>query len=1109
MATAEESDSKTEGSAGQPAIETGMFAVSGEYWTLGYRGNTFLLKDLKGLSYIQRLLQHPHEEFHALDLVGASGTFDSERIERHESSLPAGMTFRPGLTGDAGEMLDAQAKQEYKRKLYELNEELADLREHGDSERAEQIESEIEFLEREIKRAVGIGGRDRRAGSAAERARLNITRAVKAALQRISEQQASMGELLECSIKTGSFCSYTPDPRIQVNWRFYAGSYEPPSEAAATEQVFSRRETSFLPAFTGGTTFVGRVAEHAILSRCLEHALKGEGRTVLIGGAAGVGKTRIAAEIGAEALGRGMRAFVGSCYDRVDPIPFIPFVEILEQAVAEMRDRAAFRDALGSDAPELAKLLPRLRRMFPDIPQALELPLEQSRRILFRAISDLIARAARNTPTLFLLDDLQWADEGTLLLLNHLAQLAPEIPFLVVVTYRDFDLDPAGKLSQTQEELIRKHLVERITLVGLSEDAVAEMLRALSGREPPNSVVQLFYSYSEGNPFFVEELFRHLFEQGRLLDPDGEFRRNLKIGDIDVPASVRLLIGLRLARFSESTVKTLRIAAVVGRSFTFELLAASTQLDQDLLLDCVEEAERVGLISSTAQYPEARFRFSHELIRQAVIGRVSPARRQRLHLDVAAAIERLHAHTLEEVANELAHHLWQAGTHADSAKTARFLAMAAKRALEQSAYESALHHMENALALMAKLPDTAERDRWELDLQIDRGVALLATKGWYVREVAEAFQRARELCQRLGEDRRLFPVLFGLNTFHLCLGQHSVARSYSDELTQLAERLQDDAMRLEAHWASGCNLFFIGEFVRAHGSLEKSIALYDRQKHRTLASQIGQDPCVSCLCYDAMTLWMLGYPVRAEKRAQEAISLARELGNPFTLTWCVSQLAMYYSIRRDFSSVDEMLRQGFGLTKEYGFAFWEENLIAYSLIMHAAKGEIEEMKADGIRARKYSEIGYELAQTWARPALAEALANLGRLRAANTLLAEALEIMERNDERYVESEIHRIKGDVLLKQMAVGAHDQPEIQAAESAAERSLLSAIEAARKHDAKMLEMRASISLAGLLIRRERKAEAAGILRETYNWFTEGFETAELTTARALLDGLVSASG
>ncbi|HYL57413.1 MAG TPA: AAA family ATPase, partial [Candidatus Acidoferrales bacterium] len=628
-------------SAGNSPTQNGVFAVKGDYWTLGLGRVTFPIKDIKGLSYIQRLLQHPGEEFHSLDLLNIASVDPdlSNTVVDHEDANPVGITVRRGLTGDAGEMLDAQAKHEYKRRLDELKEKLEDQRERGNHERADQIETEIEFVHHELERSMGRGGRDRRTGSNAERARLNVTRAIRAALEKITEQQPALGELLDRSIRTGSFCSYIPVPERPVIWQFSVDGGKATREIPAAEPQHSRSGASFLRIFTKGTRFVGRDAERAMLTHALDQAQRGEGKIILIRGAAGVGKTRIAAEIAAEAAGRGMLAFVGACYDRDDPVPFIPFVEVLEAALAQTRDLAAFRNALGADAPEIARLVPQLRRSFPDIPAPAELPPEQSRRALFNAVTELVARVSHSTPSLFLLDDLQWADEGTLLLLSHIAQFVPALPIMIVGTLRDFEQAPSGQLNRTLDELIRRHLVECITLAGLPESSVAEMLRALSGQEPPHPIVNLFHVDTEGNPFFVEELFSHLVEQGKLLDSAGKFRRDLEIDGIDVPQSLRLVIGRRIARLDDATVKALGTAAVIGRSFTFDLLAAATHMGAEALLDCVEEAERAGLIVATLEYPEARFRFSHELIRQAVVSELSAPRRQRLHLDVADAIE--------------------------------------------------------------------------------------------------------------------------------------------------------------------------------------------------------------------------------------------------------------------------------------------------------------------------------------------------------------------------------------------------------------------------------------------------------------------------------------
>ena len=821
----------------------------------------------------------------------------------------------------------------------------------------------------------------------------------------------------------------------------------------------------------------------------------------MIGGALGVGKTRIAAEFAAEASARGLVTLVGSCYDRENSLPFNPFVEILESAMAQSTSHDAFRAALGNDAGEMARLMPQLRRLFPDIPPPLELSPEQSRRILFNAVVELLGRSAASGPILLLFEDLHWADEGTLSLLNHIARSISKVPVLILGTFRDNEIDSAGPLARTLDELLRIHMLERISLRGLPQSAVAEMIHALSEKEPPPDVVNLIYSGTDGNPFFVEELFRHLLERGKLMDSNGEFRRDLNLAEIDVPQTLRLVIGRRLARLSDEARKILGPAAVIGRSFTFELLEASTKIDADSLLDSVEEVEKAALIYSTLGYPEASFQFSHELIRSAVLSELSAPRRQRLHLNVVSGIERVHANALEDQAGNLAHHLWQAGRAADPDKTVHFLALAAQQALKQSAYEGALRYFQNALELLKGLPHSQDRARRELELQIDYGLALLATKGWYAPEMGNTYRRAHELCQSLDDNLRLFPVLSGLWSYHLVRGEHTMAISYTDEMTRLAPRMQNDGMIIQADWASGCSRFFKAQFVEAHARLERASGLYDRQRHRALAFQFGQDPCVSCHCFDAMTLWVLGYPDQAEKKAQEAIKLARELEYPFTLTWCLTMIGKYYLMRRDYAGAERVIIEGLALTKEYGFSFFAESLIAYRVIGAAAQGRIDQMTAGGGNADGFSAAGYELAHTWARSAIAEALGNLGQVDIGLALLAEARELMERNDERYMESEIYRIYGELKLREAARVPSNPANVAASESEAEKSFLKAVEISHERGAKALELRAAISLSRMLVNTGRPTEALSLLQPIHDWFSEGFGWPELKDAKSIL--------
>ncbi|MEE8517983.1 MAG: adenylate/guanylate cyclase domain-containing protein, partial [Dehalococcoidia bacterium] len=247
-------------------------------------------------------------------------------------------------------------------------------------------------------------------------------------------------------------------------------------------EVVWQEEATTAPTLVERTPFVGRETERAELRRLLDQVAKGQGALVMIGGEPGVGKTRLAEELMAEARQRGMTAFIGHCYEMEGAPPYIPFVEILE-AASHVMPPEALRETLGDAAPEVAKLVPELRRTFPDIPPSPDIPPEQERRYLFNGMREFLARAGRAKPLVLLLDDLQWADDATLLLVQHIAQQVHEMPVLIIGTYRDVDLDVARPLSMALEDLTRQRLAHRLPVKRLTEDGVSAMLLALSSQE--------------------------------------------------------------------------------------------------------------------------------------------------------------------------------------------------------------------------------------------------------------------------------------------------------------------------------------------------------------------------------------------------------------------------------------------------------------------------------------------------------------------------------------------------------------------------------------------------------------------------------------------------
>ena len=455
------------------------------------------------------------------------------------------------------------------------------------------------------------------------------------------------------------------------------------------------------------TPFVGREEERAWLRGLLDSTQGGSGGLVMVGGEPGVGKSRLAQEMAREGRDRGFRVFTGHCYEGEGDLPYMPWVEMIEAAARETPPEL-FRELLADSAPEMARIAPQLRLILPGIPVPFELPPEQQRRYTFGCLADHVARVARMQPRLYVVEDLHWADESTLLFLSHLAERLTSIPAIVIGTYRDPPLDVSPLLAETLSTLVRNHRARLIALQRHSGDEVTALLEALGGEPPPAGVVAAIYAETDGNAFFVEEMFRHLAETGALLDEQGRFRADLSVAELDVPHNVRLVTGRRLDRLGGATQRLLTAAAVLGRRCDLRVLDHVADLGDAELLDAVEEAERARLVHTELTGGEVHLWFAHELIRQTLLTRLSPARRQRHHLRAALALEQAHSRHPEVGAADIAHHLLHAGPSADALTTARYLRMAGEQALTAAAFEEALRHFEGALDL---LPEDSLRER--------------------------------------------------------------------------------------------------------------------------------------------------------------------------------------------------------------------------------------------------------------------------------------------------------------------------------------------------------------------------------------------------------------
>ncbi len=650
----------------------------------------------------------------------------------------------------------------------------------------------------------------------------------------------------------------------------------------------------------GRTPFVGRQKERAELSRRLDQLPSGSGALVLIGGEPGIGKTRLAEETAAEANRKDFRTLVGRCYDVDAPPPYLPFVEILEAASREV-DKETFRMALGESAGEIAKVMPQLRNLYDDIPPSLDLPPEQERRYLFNSIVEFVRRASSTRPLVVLLDDLQWADESSLSLLRTVAQHLKDIPVLLIGTYRNVELDVHRPLSRALDDLLRQRLAQRINLKRLDEESVQAMLERLSGKPPPERLVRVIYEETDGNAFFVEEVFRHLIENHRLFDDEGQWVGEVEIGEIEVPESVRLVIGRRLEGLHDQSRKALAAAAIIGRTFDYQQLEALEEVGPDELLDAIEEAQRLTLVEPLSSSPnETRFQFGHELIRQTLLSAMGLPRRQRLHLRVAQATESLYPDTLEERAPEIVNHLVRAGVGGDG-MTVRYLLLAGRRAQDSAAFDEALHYFEQALELvddddeaagrallglgqaqrsLGRFEDAMANWRKALDLYETRGdpgamaqvaYEIVMQLGW-AGQWASLLEMAGRVLGRLGSEPTPERALLlawasaGLGW----AGDYENSKPMLDEAMDLAQQLGDDQLRGQCLGLEGTHLY-------AYGSLSRSIDT-GLEAMDLLRETKGQWNYVSSLAFVTIGLTFSGRSEEATPFVEELTELSERLG---------------------------------------------------------------------------------------------------------------------------------------------------------------------------------------------------------------------------------------
>jgi predicted ATPase len=619
------------------------------------------------------------------------------------------------------------------------------------------------------------------------------------------------------------------------------------------------------------------------------------------------------------------------------------------------------------------------------------------------------------------------------------------------------------------------------------------MISHLLGTEEIDSRLEdLILEKTEGVPFFIEEFIRSLRDLKIIERKENKYYLVKDTEEVIIPATIHDVIMARVDTLPEAAKGVLQTGSVVGREFSHDLIRRVIGIPEQELLSHLSVLKDLELLYERGIYPQSTYIFKHALTQDAIYQSLLKSTLQKNHRKIAEVLEKDFPKRVETQPEVLAHHYTQAGLNEQAVG---YWHQAGKRAIQRSAHFEAINHLSKGLELLTPLPDTFERTRQELDVQITLGAVLMAVKDQSSPDTKNAYARARELCQQVGEIQQLFPVLHGLFRFHMVRSELQTARELAEQLLSLAERAQNTALLLEAHRVMGQTMFWFGEMAPARWHLEEGMALCDPQKHRSHASVYGQDPGVACRSFAAMPIWVLGYPDHALQRIHEALTLAQELTHPFSLAFALVQSSTVHQFRREAEAVQERSEELISLSIDQGFPQW----LAYGKVLRGwaltSLGEGAEGIAEihqGLVGRRA--VGGELQRPYFLSLLAEAYGKVRQPEQGLTVLVEALEMVDNTRECDWEAEHHRYKGELLLMQQKQKVGQ----------AEECFRKALDTARRQQAKSLELRAAMSLSRLWQQQGKQEEAYQLLAEIYSWFTEGFDTADLQEAKALLEKL-----
>jgi predicted ATPase len=829
---------------------------------------------------------------------------------------------------------------------------------------------------------------------------------------------------------------------------------------------------------------IGRSSELSLLLDRWKKVKEGDGQVTLLSGIPGVGKSRLLHELKSHIQHEPHILLHHQCSPYHSQSAFFPVIEQIEKA-AQLTAREA-------DADKIAKLkayLPRLTNNSVEPVllianllsvstethhQLSELTPQQIKNRTISTLVDILLAFSLQRPTLCIFEDAHWVDPSTLELLDLIINRISHARVLLIVSCR-----PEFRPPWIAHASIAIHSLTR-----LSQAEVRTLIQdLLKGRSISEELIDQIIEKADGVPLFIEELTSSTLSVP--LQTQASSGRTAQPTLLRVPETLSDALMERLDRVAPSR-RVVQIAAVIGREFSYDLLAAASRLNDEDMVSALSQLEQADIIYRVGISPSVRFAFKHVLLRDAIYDSLLRSKRQQIHSDIAAILKNDYPELVENQPELLAYHYQEGGDH-QLAISHWF--ESGQRALAHSANVEAIANFRKALQLLNALPETSERTKQEIDIQLALGIPLIAVRGYASAETREAFSRARILCLRLDSIHEYFQALFGLWGYCWMSGKNDDALRMADEFLSRSRALSDPVPLMVAHRVMGSTLLTIGEFQSSANHFEETIRLSVSKEKPLLSNLYMVEPQVASLLLLSWDLWFMGYPDQSLSRVSEALALAQDLGHPYTVAFAHYMTSVVHLLRGDAARALESAERSFEMSQEQRFSLY----VTLSRISRGRAlgdlGRLGEARAEielGIDEARRSGVGYmfPMMGSW----LAEVHAKAGENETALAIVEGTLSTIGDVTGRAWEAELHRQRAQVLV------ALSPSKVTEAESCLKKS----IEVARGQSAKSLELRAATTLAEFWRTQGRLDEARALLEPICRWFDEGAETADLRRAR-----------